>query len=235
MKDWIEFYDSPHSIYVNARHRDVHYALLADDIADYVPSRDAVILDYGSGEALHADRIAKAARRLTLAEAAQTVRAHLIERFKTNPRITVVSTERTAVLPPASFDLVVMHSVSQYLSPQEFDRVLALFARLLKPGGVLLLGDVVPPQAAAISDAWALLRFGRHEGFLLAAITGLVRTVFSDYARLRSRIGLTRYAEPDLMVKLAAAGFTARRAPKNIGHLSSRMTFVAHRQGAAAS
>ena len=37
--DWISFYDFKHSvIYVNARHRDVHYRTIAEDIRGYVPS-----------------------------------------------------------------------------------------------------------------------------------------------------------------------------------------------------
>ena len=38
MSDWIDFYDFKHSvIYVNARHRDVHYRTIAEDIRAYVP------------------------------------------------------------------------------------------------------------------------------------------------------------------------------------------------------
>src|SRR5258708_1956319 len=66
MKDWVAYYDSDHSIYVNARHRNVHYARLAEAIASYVPSRAAAVLDYGCGEALHADRVADAAGWLAL-------------------------------------------------------------------------------------------------------------------------------------------------------------------------
>jgi SAM-dependent methyltransferase len=227
VKDWIAYYDSPHSIYVNALHREVHYATIAEEIAGYVPSASAAVLDYGCGEALHADRIAAAAGRLMLAEAAPSVRAHLIERFKKNPKITVVSAERAATMPDRSFDLVVLHSVSQYLSGDEFDRVGALFRRLLKPNGLFLLGDVVPHQVPAASDAVALLRFAKANGFLLAALSGLLRTIFSDYWRLRARIGLTRYSEAEMTARLAGLGFTATRAPRNIGHIGSRMTFLA--------
>ena len=226
MKDWVAFYDSAHSIYVNARHRDVHYARLAEEIARYVPSRSGAVLDYGCGEAIHADRLAAAAGRLTLAEAAQSVRARLIERFKSNPRITVISTDRAAVLPEGSLDLVVMHSVSQYLTRDAFDSTAALFYRLLKPGGVLLVGDVVRPDVSAASDAWALLGFGLREGFFLAALYGLVRTFFSEYWRLRTRLGLTRYGEAEMITELAAVGFAAERAPRNLGHLQTRMTFL---------
>ncbi len=229
MKDWVAYYDSAHSIYVNARHRDVHYARLADQIARYVPSPSAAVLDYGCGEALHADRVAKVAARLMLAEAATSVRAHLIERFKRNPKITVISTERAAAMPAGSFDFVVMHSVSQYLTHEELDTTMTLFHRLLTPDGLFLLGDVVPPDAIALSDALALLRFGWQDGFFLAAIHGLIRTFFSEYWRLRTRLGLTRYTEAEITNKLAAAVFVPKRETINLGHLLSRMTFLARK------
>ena len=38
MGDWIAFWDSEHSIYVNARHRDVHYRTIAQDIRAALPA-----------------------------------------------------------------------------------------------------------------------------------------------------------------------------------------------------
>jgi SAM-dependent methyltransferase len=228
MNDWVGYFDSDHSIYVSARHRDVHYTRLADVIASYVPSPTAAVLDYGCGEALHADRVAAAAGRLTLAEAGPAVRGRLIQRFKGNPKIAVISTDRAAGM-PQSFDMVILHSVSQYLTPGEFDQKAALFHRLLQPGGLLVVGDVVPPDASALSDAWALLRFGWRDGFFCAAMLGLIRTFFSDYRQLRAKVGLTRYSEQEMAGKLAAAGFAVARAPANLGHLATRMTFLARK------
>jgi hypothetical protein len=230
MKDWVAYYDSDHSIYVNARHRDVHYARLADAIVSYVPSPTAAVLDYGCGEALHADRVAAAAGRLTLAEAGPAVRGRLIERFKGNPKITVISTDRASSLPPRSFDMVILHSVSQYLTPEEFDQKAALFHHLLQPGGLLVVGDVVPHDASAISDSRALLRFGWQDGFFCAAVLGLIRTALSDYWRLRTKVGLTRYSEQEMAGKLVAAGFRVTRTPANLGHLATRMTFMARKK-----
>jgi SAM-dependent methyltransferase len=229
MKDWVAYYDSNHSIYVNDRHRDVHYARLADAIASYVPSATAAVLDYGCGEALHADRVADAAGRLTLAEAGPAVRGRLIERFKGNPKILVISTDRVAALLPEALDMVILHSVSQYLTREEFERTIALFHRLLQPGGLLLVGDVVPPDASVIADSLALLRFGWRDGFFCAALRGLIRTLFSDYWRLRTKMGLTRYSEQEMAGKLVAAGFRVTRAPANLGHLATRMTFLARK------
>ena len=232
MNDWVAFYDSAHSIYVNARHRDIHYRRLADAIAGYVTSPSAAVLDYGCGEALHADRLAAVAGEVMLAEAAPSVRGKLIERFGRNRRITVVPTERIPLMPANSFDLVMMHSVAQYLTAEEFDRTAALFHHLLKPGGLLVVGDVLPPHVSMASEAIALLRFGWADGFFVAAIRGLVRTYFSDYRRLRTQMGLSLYTQEQMTERLVAAGFAVTLAEKNIGHLDTRMTFLA-RKGAA--
>ena len=238
MGDWIAFWDSDHSIYVNARHRDVHYRTIAQDIARLIAQHrakhmrphgpsGAVVLDYGCGEALHADIVAATARRLILCEAAPMVRGALAERFAGNAGIEVRAPDELAALPAGSLDVVVLHSVAQYLAPTELDGLLALFRRLLTGQGLLILGDVIPPDVAAWTDAAALLRFAAANGFLGAALVGLARTVSSDYWRLRSRLGLTRYGEAEIIEKLARAGFWASLAPRNIGHNTARMTFLA--------
>ena len=105
MTEWIAFWDSEHSLYVSARHRDVHYRTIAADIAAYIPSSSAVVLDYGCGEALHADRIAAMARKLILVEAAPQMRARLAQRFRDHPAIEVLSPEDMRALPDRSLDL----------------------------------------------------------------------------------------------------------------------------------
>jgi SAM-dependent methyltransferase len=224
---WLTFWDSSHSIYVNARHRDVHYSLIAQQIAALVPSPQARVLDYGCGEALHADRVAAAAGELLLCEGAPRVRAGIAARFAGNAKIRAVAPEDVERLANHSLDLIVLHSVAQYLTPEELAKLLALFHRLLNAGGILVVSDIIPPDVAASTDALALLRFGAGNGFFIAAVTGLIRTVLSDYWRLRTRYGLTRYGEVAMTEKLAAAGFTAQRAPHNIGHNQARMAFTA--------
>ena len=224
---WLAFWDSSHSIYVNARHRDVHYRLIAGEIAALVPSPDARVLDYGCGEALHADIVAAAARELLLCDGAPTVRAGLAARFDDNPKILAVAPGEVEQLADRSLDFIVLHSVAQYLTSDELTRLLALFHRLLSAGGILLVSDVVPPDVPASTDAIALLRFGAADGFFIGAVVGLIRTVLSDYWRLRSRFGLTRYSEAAMMDKLAAAGFSAQRAAHNIGHNQARLAFIA--------
>ena len=227
ISNWLAFWDSPHFIYVNARHKDVHYRLIADQIAALVPSRQAHVLDYGSGEALHADRVAAVAGELLLCEGAPRVRAGIAARFAENSKIRAIAPDEVALLPEHSLDLIVLHSVAQYLTPVETAALFALFHKLLKAGGVLVVSDVIEPRNAAFADALALLRFSAANGFVLAAMAGLARTLVSDYLRLRKRLGITRYGEAAMIEKLAAAGFAARTAPTVIGHDRARLSFIA--------
>jgi SAM-dependent methyltransferase len=228
LMDWIEFYDFKHSvIYVNARHRDVHYRTIAEDIRGYIPSSDARVLDYGCGEASSAHLLAEAAGHLTLVEAAPNVRAALAARYAANPKISVLSPDEALAFPDGSFDLIVLHSVAQYLSAPELEGLLVSFRRLLKPDGLFILGDIVPPQFAAPAAAFALLRFGAQKGFFWAAFGGLMRIFVSDYLKLKSKVGLSHYTEAQALDKLRAARFRAERAKRNIGHNQRRMTFLA--------
>lgn len=224
--EWISFWDSKHSIYANARHQTVHFRRIAEDVRRYART-GGVMLDYGCGEALSADYIAELTTRLILCEPAPNVRAVLAGRFASNSKIAVRKPEDIAAMASQSLDLIVMHSVTQYLTEPELDELIGSFRRLLKPGGQLLLGDVIPRRLTAFGDALALLRFGMQEGFFRAALRALFRSYFSDYWRLRKSLGLSRYSAQQIISKLEAAGFAAQREDTNIGHNGRRMTFLA--------
>jgi ubiquinone/menaquinone biosynthesis C-methylase UbiE len=227
MDDWIDYYDSTHTIYASKQHRALHFQVIARDIVGYISSPDAVVLDYSCGEALSAARVAEACGKLILAEPAPGVRGRLIARFAPNTRIRVRSLDDLRHMEEKSVDLAVMNSVAQYMTPGELDGALAVIRRLLKPGGRLVLGDILRPEVGMGRDVLALLKFAATHGFLKDALYGLASTALSDYRQLRSRIGLQRYSETEMTAKLAAAGFTASRAHRNIGHNPWRMTFVA--------
>jgi ubiquinone/menaquinone biosynthesis C-methylase UbiE len=184
------------------------------------------VLDYACGEALSAARVAEACGTLYLAEPAPGVRGRLIARFAPNTRIRVRSLEDVRKMAEHSIDVVVMNSVSQYMTPDELDSAFATIYRLLKQGGRLVLGDVLRPEVGMPRDIIALLRFAAQNGFLRDALIGLISTALSDYRQLRSRVGLERYSEADMIAKLAKSGFSASRVSVNIGHNPWRMTFV---------
>lgn len=227
--DWVEFWDSKNTLFVDARHEAAHFRRIAEDIRSYAPEGgNGVMLDYGCGEALSAALVAEKVGRLILCEAAPNVRSMLAGRYAGNPKIVVRKPDDLVTMAAESVDAVVMHSVAQYVSPQELDTLFRLFRKLLKPGGLFVLGDVIPRKVSALTDAMALLRFGSEEGFYWQALKGLIRTRFSNYWQLRKSLGLERYDEGEITAKLEGAGFTVQRARSNIGHNAKRMTFLAH-------
>jgi ubiquinone/menaquinone biosynthesis C-methylase UbiE len=227
MDDWIDYYDSTHTIYASKLHRDLHFQLIAKDIIAYISSPDAVVLDYACGEALSAPKVADACGKLYLAEPAPGVRGRLIARFAPNTKIRVRSLEDLRKMDEKSIDLAIMNSVAQYMTSAELDLAFATMRRLLKPGGKLVVGDILRPEVGMSKDVIALLRFAATHGFLKDALIGLVSTALSDYRQLRAKVGLQRYGEAEMVAKLAASGFSASRAHANIGHNPWRMTFVA--------
>jgi ubiquinone/menaquinone biosynthesis C-methylase UbiE len=227
MDDWIDYYDSTHTIYVSKLHRDLHFQIIARDIIGYITSPEATVLDYACGEALSASQVAAACGQLILAEPAPGVRGRLISRFAPNTRIRVRSLDDVRKMQDQSIDLVVMNSVAQYMTAEELDAALVNVRRILKPSGKLVLGDILQPHVGMVRDVTALLSFGLRHGFLKDALVGLVSTALSDYRDLRSRVGLQRYSEDEVTAKLKAAGFASQRADINIGHNRWRMTFIA--------
>lgn len=227
MRSWIDFWNADHAIYVNDRHKQLHAAAIARDICRHIPTPDAVVLDYGCGEALYADAVARHCRRLILSDAAPKVCAGLIARLSHIPSIDVLDPAAAAALPDATLDLIVVNSVLQYLDRGLLEKLLDEWRAKLKPGGRLVIADVIPPGVSPLTDAAALLRFASRGGFLVPAVLGLVRTALSDYGRIRKALGFSMYTEDEMLALFRTHGLDAQRIHPNFGHNQARMTFSA--------
>lgn len=224
---WREFWNADTPIYVNDRHKFIHYQRVASDIEKLLPGPDGRVVDYGCGEALAADRVAARCGHVYLCDGAQIVRDRLRQRLAAVGNVTIVSPEEFDAVPERSIDLIVINSVVQYLSAEQLKACLAQWRRKLEPSGRLVIADVIPHGIGPLTDAAALLRFAAANGFLTAAVAGLVRTFFSDYRRVRAQLGLAHYNEAEFLQILRAAGFTAERLSWNFGHNTARMAFAA--------
>lgn len=235
MLNWRDYWNQDTPIYTSERHKLLHYKLVANDILGLIPSREAVVLDYGCGEALFADQVAAKCAKLYLSDAAPLVRERLLAKFGANERIAILAPDEVANLPDASLDLIVVNSLLQYLSLDELRGLLKLWRAKLKNGGKLVIADVIPPDVSPLTDAKALLSFAWHGGFLTSALMGLARTAFSEYRKIREEIGLSQYSEDEMFDILQDAGFEPKRTARNLGHNQARMTFSGRVAEASAS
>jgi SAM-dependent methyltransferase len=224
-----DFWNGDQVPYVNSRHRALYYADVGKEIAALISSPEALLLDYGCGEALAADFLAEKCGRLYLYDPIAKIETLLRARHKANSKIAVLDRTGLETLPDSSLDLMICNSILQYLSRDECGALVTYAAAKLKLGGRLVVADIIPPHVDALTDSWALVEFAYRGGFLLAALRGLFATFFSRYRRTRGRMGPTTFAIPDMQRLLATRGFEARRLDRNIGHNQARMTFIAKR------
>ena len=227
---WRDFWNGEHAIYVNDRHRTLHYDRIAKDMAALIETPDASVLDHGCGEASSAALVAVKCATLYLYDQAPKVQEKLRLKFSRAAHVNVLSHAALETLPDASLDLVIANSLLQYLTYVECENLLDFWHAKLKPDGRLVLADLIPPDNNPFTDAKALLHFGWQGGFLLPGLSGLVATFFSSYRRLRQQLGLTHYSEQDAATLLAAHGFSCARAERNIGHNQARMCVVARKR-----
>jgi hypothetical protein len=224
---WAEYWNGDTSVYVSARHMQAHYAGIARDIVAHVPGPSARVVDYGCGDTLGAGQVADACAHLYLCDGAPRVRERLAARYAGRANISVIAPEQFAAMAPGSADLIVVNSVVQYLSMDDLKGLLTLWREKLSRSGRLILADIVPRDTGVLGDATALLKFAAANGFLFAALAGLVRSFFSGYRKIRQEAGFLQLQEEEVLALLDAAGFEARRHHPNMGHNARRMTFVA--------
>jgi SAM-dependent methyltransferase len=230
--NWQEFWNTDPPIYVSERHKVLHYRALSEDFLALLPQGPITFMDFGCGEALFAQRLMeKGAKQLILCDSSERIGEMLQNRFRDNPAFAFCSPQdlRDPEKAPlsAGLDVIIAHSVAQYLPKPELEEILALFFRFLKPGGMLVLSDLVPPTLSAFQDVRSLLSFAAQGGFLIQACLGLVRTLLSDYRQIRRTIGLSHYSSNEAQNLLEKAGFTVQNLSHNPGHNAERLAFRA--------
>lgn len=227
MTKWLDFWNGTHRIYVNDRHLQAHYHRVAADILGLLPNPAMDLLDWGCGPALGAGLLADGGVRVTLYDRAATSAAQARRRYAGDPRVKVLTDAEFIQLRVGSFDVIVVNSVLQYLTGEETRALVPIFRHLLRPGGRLILADIITPGPSMAADVRALLWSGLRHGYFCAALASLGQTFFSDYRKLRKNLGLTTYRPEAVLALLQEFGFTARELPRNIGFSGHRKAFEA--------
>jgi SAM-dependent methyltransferase len=230
LDSWLSFWNAPQHLSVNPDHA----ARLGREIAEELVRAAEIgkgerCLDFGCGEALGCPVLLEHGASVLLCDGAERMRRLASERFGDRPGVSVLDSAGFEAIPPASLDVIAVVSVVQYLRRDELRRLLKLWHAQLRPGGRLVIGDVIPPEIGPLSDSLALLAYCRRHGHLLPAIRSILATALSDYRRFRRALGLTTYDEAEIRDLLGRHGFAPTRHDRNLGVSPARMTFVGRR------
>jgi SAM-dependent methyltransferase len=240
MKSWIDYWNKPDRNFVSELHKRAHYEHIFSNVLPFLPrGSGGAMLDWGCGEAFAAEWMAAECAQVYLYDPAELIQARLAERYRNSQRIVVIDEEGLTRLPSACLDLILINSVIQYLSRAALIAALSNLRRLLKPGGRVLIGDVIAPGSALWQHVVVFLSFAYRKGFLGSAMLGLVRNFRpSSYGSLQRGHGISKYTEGQFLALLGECGLVGERLPKNIAVSSIRSSYVSRTSpnvGAAAN
>ncbi|MGH9157307.1 MAG: class I SAM-dependent methyltransferase [Acidimicrobiales bacterium] len=185
----------------------------------------AVVLDFGCGFGLVAGLLAPKVSEVSLWDASANMRR------AAEARVACVANARmrephdldpeTSVL---RFDLILVNSVVQYMTADEFSGWLASWRALLAPGGRLVVSDVVPPGHSPAADVFRVLHFARTHRFLARAVLEAAGDL-RRYRRTRGTRPLLQLDRADLVQRAAEAGLATTFIP-NLTALATRSATV---------
>lgn len=193
------------------------------------PAPDFQVLDFGCGFGHAARELAPDVRRIVLWDASSHVRRQARDRIAgvTNAELLDVETLDASALAD-SFDLILVHSVVQYMSVEEIRSWLGRWRQMLKPGGRLILSDLIVPGAGGLHELLSYLWFALRNGFFWNAfISGI--TEWAHYMKARRSRPLTTVTRALVEEWAGAAGLAPQWLDRNLSHRQTRATVVLKR------
>lgn len=183
-------------------------------------------LDFGCGFGFAAEQLAPHVASVALWDGAANVRRRARARVAWLPNVEMADFSNPDAMPPGTaYDLITVHSVVQYMSETELRAWLVRWRRMLRPGGRLVLSDLIQPGASAVRELLDYLGFAARAGFLGNALIGGARE-FASYFGARSSRPLLRVEESRLTPWATQAGFAVEWLGENLSHRRFRRTAV---------
>jgi|GEM_PF-2193338 len=223
MSRWSAFWSDPPDAFGPARAEQEHPSVAAAVVAALELQPGQHLLDWGCGHARGSRVYAAAGLRVSLHEPSPALRRSAAAHCAGRPGVDLI--ERTEDLSPGSLDAVVVFSVVQYLTEAELAALLQEARRCLRPGGALVLGDVIHRGGGDLATFFARPRSLRHLG---QRVREGVRLAASGYLGARRAQPLRRFEPQRVASRLRAAGFDdVRRLPQNLGPHPRRASWLA--------
>jgi SAM-dependent methyltransferase len=197
---------------------------VARNLAAVGPLAGLRVLDYGSGYGLVARELAPRVRSVAVWEPVAAVREVAAGHLRGCPNVVPFDPASD----PGPFDLILVNSVVQYLTPAELDGLIGRAGGWLAPGGRLVLSDLIPPGRPVAADLVSLGWFSLRRGYLGAAVRR-AWAARGAHATAGRAAALYRPAADELARLAARAGLRLTWLPFNLTHFRGRRTAVLSR------
>jgi SAM-dependent methyltransferase len=207
--------------------------IFAVEAADYVVrlagsvglDRAARVLDFGGGFGFVARLLAPRVGRLAVWDASAHMRRAARQRVAGLRNVRVLEEPGPAAA-GERYDLILVNSVVQYMTPAEFDAWLVSWRSLLTPGGRIVLSDVITTrEPEPLRELVEFVLLGARRGVLLRTLwEGL--SALRGYTRTRRERPLSRIDVAELTARAATLGLKVETLRRNLAYRSGRSTVV---------
>jgi SAM-dependent methyltransferase len=196
---------------------------------------EARVLDFGCGFGFVAELLAPRVAEVAVWDAAHSMRSRARVNLAHVPNVRFVDLSAGSALGEQDrFDLILVNSVIQYMDRDELRSCLGAWHRLLRPGGKVVLSDLLPEQHRL---SWDLLGFAwrelRHGSGLRVMVHHLRE--FQRYRRSLHHKPLLAISCAELRRFAAEAGLAAVALCDSLTHRRDRGAYVLTQQLDSAS
>lgn len=218
IKSWSEFWEND-TTYACKEHKKLVEDLTIRQQISLVNKNDTV-LDFGCGESFKKP-LSDAVKDLYLyGDAAQIIKRLKIA-YEGEKNIHVIDELDES----ASYSVIFVCSVIQYLSFKEFIEKIKYFKRVLKPDGKVIISDIIPKNTTPLKELHTLITIAIKHNFFIKSIFNILRMARSDYGHLRKDFGLSKYDKEEMIQILQENGFRSE-LHENIGLNKDRFCII---------
>jgi 2-polyprenyl-3-methyl-5-hydroxy-6-metoxy-1,4-benzoquinol methylase len=191
------------------------------------------VMDFGCGTGHIAEALASRVSEVAVWDASQAVRARTAKRLASHTNITFLDlTSDLGIRASGCFDLIVSHSVVQYMSRDELLGWLRTWGSMLSPRGVVVLSDVISETRNTARELFDLVIFAARNRVLLGGLLEEASSVLR-YTRTRVDSPLLSLSPTELTDLAARKGLQLEVLPSNLGHKSGRLAVALRHQSTA--
>lgn len=185
---------------------------------------NARVLDFGCGFGFVAELLAPKVGQVFLWDTSSNMRRRARLKLACHKNIRFLDlSEPQAIALDLKFDLIVVNSVVQYMSLEQFAACLVMWRTMLAPRGRIVLSDLIPPDYNSVSDILDLLKFSIRRNVFRSALLQAMRDL-GRYWRMRHGCPLTRISVEDLTKLSKNANLSLSCLPSNLTYFRGRLT-----------
>jgi len=188
------------------------------------------VLDFGCGFGFTTGLIAARVASVSAWDAAANMRAHARDHLAVHGNVEFLDLGTAIALPSdVDFDLIVVNSVVQYMSADEFAGWLVAWRDGLDPRGRLVLSDLIPREYDVRRDIPAVLLFSLRRRTLLRALIEGVKE-WRRYRQVHRSVPLLTIAPEELVQQATELRLDVKILPVNLSSHPARLSVVLTRR-----